>query len=160
LIITGFAREGVEGTRFVSDFSQTDAVSGLRFADPPHRACFSARASSGSDDDARCGWWSLTRVLADDEDDGDALAAYRVHSEPKSLGPDRRPCERATIGAEGGRAKRVLVIENDVRPRREPRPRLDGFGPVRTLNLPSASARARCGLGTLVLADTLLGALA
>jgi hypothetical protein len=28
----------------------------------------------------------------------DVLAAYRVHPEPKSLGPDGRPCRRSTIG--------------------------------------------------------------
>jgi hypothetical protein len=40
----------------------------------------------------------------------DVLAAYRLHPEPKSLGPDGRPCSRQTIGLLSRRPVQALSI--------------------------------------------------
>jgi hypothetical protein len=40
----------------------------------------------------------------------DVLADYRTHPEPKSLGPDGRPCDRATVGLMSRRAIHVATI--------------------------------------------------
>jgi hypothetical protein len=40
----------------------------------------------------------------------DVILEYRVHPEPKSLGPDGRPCGRATIGLLQRRPVRVGAI--------------------------------------------------
>lgn len=42
---------------------------------------------------------------------GEVLAEYRVHPEPKSLGPDGRPCHRATVGLLHRRPVKGIYVE-------------------------------------------------